>query len=165
MKWLLVLSFALLLGACAPALDWREVRPPDAALQLDMPCKPALQNRRSPAGLRMGLAHCEAAGVDFAFSWAELPDPTGTGAALAQMREALLHQLGGRASAPVAFERPGMTPSEQALTQSIDGDASHARLAVFTRGQRVYQLLARSGKPISETVWTEFAGAVRPVDS
>ena len=158
-----ILTLALAVSACSPAFDWREVRPPDAGVQLLLPCKPTLQDRRSPAGLRMGLAHCETAGAEFAFSWAELPDPNAAGPALAEMRSALLHQLGGQASAPEPFVVAGMTPSAEAQTQRVSG-AHPARLAVFTRGKRVYQLLAQGSKPIADTVWTEFARSVRPVD-
>ncbi len=160
---LLALLLALLTAACAPALDWREVQPPGAGLQLLLPCKPTLQERRSETGLRMGLARCEAADVEFALSWSELPDPLAAGAALSQMRASLLRELGGRAQAPAAFVVRGMTPSPEALSQVVAG-TSQARLAVFSKGGRVYQLLARSAKPVPDGAWQELAGSIRMLD-
>jgi len=111
----------------------------------------------------MGLAHCETSGIEFAFSWAELPDSTAAEPALAQMRAALLHHLGGRAAAPTAFAVMGMTENAEALTQAVTGERQ-ARLALFTRGSRVYQLLAQSNKPIAAPVWTEFAGSIKLIN-
>ena len=158
-----ILTLALAVSACSPAFDWREVQPPDAGVQFLLPCKPTLQSRKSPAGLRMGLAHCETAGVEFAFSWAELPDPSAAGPALAEMRGALLRQLGGRASAPEPFAVAGMTLSAEAQTQRVSG-AKQARLAVFARGNHVYQVLAQSNKPIADTAWTEFSRSFKTID-
>ena len=158
-----IMTLALAVSACSPAFDWREVQPPDAGVQLLLPCKPMLQSRRSPAGLHMGLAHCETAGVEFAFSWAELPDPDVAGSALAEMHSALLRQLSGQASAPEPFVVAGMTPSAEAQTQRVSG-TRQARLALFTRGKRVYQLLAQSDKPITDTVWSEFARSFKTID-
>jgi len=111
----------------------------------------------------MGLAHCETAGVEFALSWAELPDESGAGPALAEMHGALLRQLGGQPSKPEAFVVVGMTPSAEAQTQRVNG-TRQARLAVFTHGKRVYQLLAQSDKPIADAVWSEFARSFKTID-
>ncbi|MBV8503352.1 MAG: hypothetical protein JO006_16735 [Paucibacter sp.] len=157
------LILALAVGACSPAFDWRETRPPDAGVELNLPCKPSLQSRRSPTGLRMGLARCEAGGEEFALSWAELPEPAAAGSAMAQMHAALLRQLGGQPSQAEPFAVSGMTPSPEAVMQRVDG-ASHARLAVFNRGLKVYQLVVRSDKPIADAHWNDFASSVRLID-
>lgn len=82
---------ALALVACTPGLDWREVRPAGAGVLALFPCKPEVLSRpATPAEpARMGLAQCKAAGLSFALSWAELPDPAQVSPALRQMREAL----------------------------------------------------------------------------
>ena len=123
-------------------------------MQLLFPCKPELQARP-----HMGLARCEAAGLEFSLSWAELPDPTQAGPALKQMRESLLPKLGEPAEAPQAFVTRGMTPQAEALTQRISGKRP-AHLAVFARGARVYQLLM-SGPRVDDAVWEAFAGSIQ----
>ncbi len=153
-----LMTLALAVSACSPALDWREMRPEGSAAQVMFPCKPELQTRP-----HMGLARCEAAGLEFSLSWAELPDPTQAGAALKQMRESLLPKLGGTPEAPQAFVARGMTPQPEALTQRISGKRS-AHLAVFVRGARVYQLLM-SGPRVDEAAWEAFAGSVQLLDA
>ena len=55
-----VLLAAVLLGACAPALDWRQVRPPGWSLRAALPCRPATAERTVPlAGAPLTLALSE----------------------------------------------------------------------------------------------------------
>jgi len=122
------------------------------------PCKPELQARP-----HMGLARCEAAGLEFSLSWAELPDPTQAGAVLKQMRESLLPKLGGTPEAPQAFVVKGMTPQAEALVQRVGG-ARPAHLAVVARGARVYQMVM-TGKRGDEAAWEAFAGSVQLLDA
>ena len=152
-----LMTLALIVSACTPALNWRESRPEGAAVQLLFPCKPELQSRP-----HMGLARCEAAGLEFSLSWAELPEPTQAGAALRQMREALLRKLDGTAETPQAFAVRGMTPLSEALVQRVDGSRP-ARLALFARGARVYQLVM-SGPRVDDAAWEAFAGSIQLLD-
>ncbi|HEY4083603.1 MAG TPA: hypothetical protein VGM81_23180 [Burkholderiaceae bacterium] len=124
------------------------------------PCKPEFQARPEA---HMGLARCEAASQEFSLSWATLPDPTLATAALKQMREALAGKLGGPAEAPQAFNVPGMTPNEQALSQRLSGKRP-AHLAVFSKGPVVYQA-AMSGEKANDTAWEGFAGSIRWPDA
>lgn len=165
---LLLLLLPLLLGACSPSLNWREVRPEGSDLTLMFPCKPeqlsrALEAPGAPAGARMGLARCEAAGLSFSLSWSEVPDPAQVTPALVQMREALLAGLKLPAAQPVNLQVAGMTPSPGALSQALGaagGKGQQARLAVFARGLRVYQLLL-VGPRADAAAWDGFLGSLQ----
>ncbi|QPF75795.1 hypothetical protein G8A07_24720 [Roseateles sp. DAIF2] len=154
--------FALILGlalsACAPALDWREVRPAGADLLALFPCKPEVESRQQPAA--MGLAVCQAAGASFSVSWTEVAEPAQVGPALAQMREALATKLQARARPGEALQVPGMTPQLQAQQQALEGGTQPARVAVFARGLRVYQatLLGATADPAA---WETFVTGLR----
>jgi hypothetical protein len=156
----LLLALVMALGACSPALDWREARPEGADVQLMFPCKPELHQR---ADAHMGLARCEAAGLEFSLSWAEVPDPTLANAALGKMRESLAAKLGGPAGPPQAFRAEGMTPSPEALSQQVGGSRP-AQLAVFAKGAKVYQAVM-SGAHADPTAWESFAGSIRILDA
>lgn len=143
------------LAACAPSLDWREVRPEGGGLQALFPCKPEVENRREPTP--MGLAVCQAAGQSFSVSWAELADPAQVGLALRQMREALATKLAAPApaSASSGVLVPGMTPQPEAGQWWLQGARQQARVAVFARGLRVYQL-TQLGERLEAGAWETF---------
>lgn len=150
-----VLAGVSLLAACVPALDWREVRPEGGGLQALFPCKPEVESRRAPAP--MGLAVCQAAGQSFSVSWAELADPAQVGPALRQMREALATKLAAPApaSASSGVQVPGMTPQPEAGQWLLQGARQQARVAVFARGLRVYQL-TQLGERLEAGAWETF---------
>lgn len=139
---------SLLLGACAPALNWREVRPEGAGLVVLFPCKPASHARSvalAGASSRMTIHACRADDVVYAIGFAELGDPWRVTAALAQLRAAALHNI---ASAQPTESTPaavvGMTPNDESLRLRLtgrrpDGVTVHEQLTVFARGTRVYQ--------------------------
>lgn len=137
-----------LIAACAPALNWREVRPESTALVAMFPCKPSRQTRELPlAGVRvrMNLLACEAQGATWALSHAELGDPTRVGAALTALNDALAQNLGGGAvPAGMPWTVPGMTPQPLALRvqlrgQRADGGTVQAEAGVFAHGTHVFQ--------------------------
>ena len=72
--------------ACAPALDWREVRPAGSGITLLFPCKPdshARQVQLGPHSVRLELHACTAAGTTWALAFADMGDPARVGPALA----------------------------------------------------------------------------------
>lgn len=141
------LASGALLSACAPTLDWRDLRPEGSAMQLQFPCKPTTQRRDVPlAGVRANLAlhACTAGGQTWGLAVADLGDPARVGTALSELAEAAATNLG--ASAPVGgvLQVPGATPNGQSRRvrlqgRSPDGTALQMELAVFARGTQVYQ--------------------------
>lgn len=146
---------ALLLGACQPALNWREVRPAGFGVAAAFPCKPDVEQRQ--AG---GLAQCEAGDRGFALSWAEAPDATQAGAALQAMTQALAAKLGAPLPAAAPLQVPGMTPLAEAAQYRLAGPRGVTRVAVFAYGARVYQALmtASSDDPAA---WASFLAGLR----
>jgi len=169
---LLALAGALL--ACAPGLNWREVRPEHAGLSLLFPCKPEVESRplrAASAGLpalEMGLAVCMAEGARFSLAWADVDEPAKVASALAQMRESLAAKLHAHAEAATPLSLAGMTPSPEALTQAlrggqVEGRNVQAEVAVFARGLRVYQLV-RLGPQAGGPAWESFLSSVKLQD-
>ena len=149
MRRLKLLCFAasVLLLACSPALDWRDVRPEGSGLTVQFPCKPTTRTRSamlSGAPVPMTLLSCEAGGVTFALSHADLGDPAQVTDALVELRSALAGNLQAAPLRSVAFDLTGMTPNPQAIRIAFagrlpDGTAVEERAVLFTRGSVVYQ--------------------------
>lgn len=150
----LLAGLAALLSACAPGLDWREVRPEGANLLAMFPCKPASDARKVEMQGRtfdMRLYACKAANQSFALSYVDVGDPALVGPALQQMRESLAAKLAAGAASAVALQVAGMTPSPQAQQQPLagklpDGSATQGAVAVFARGTWVFQAVVLGPK-------------------
>jgi hypothetical protein len=141
-------AVAATLGACAPALDWRESRPVGSQAQLMFPCRPASHARTvALAGrkVEMTMFACSAGDTVFALSFADLQDPALVGPALDELGASLRSHLKPSqpaASQPVAV--PGMTPHPRAAQWRQagalpDGRAVQERAALFSHGAVVYQ--------------------------
>jgi hypothetical protein len=137
----------LLVAACSPALNWREVRPPGASMVLSLPCKPSVYARTVPlagATVQWQLQACSADGQTWAFAHADLRDPAAVAPALLQLRAAAQANLGGAVPLPVPWTAPGATPQAAAGRFRLqgrlpDGRESTEEVAVFARGTMVFQ--------------------------
>lgn len=138
---------SLTLGACSLALDWREVRPVDSAVQVMFPCKPASHAREmnlAQQRTKVTLYACEAAGMTFAVAFAPIEDPGRVTQALQDWRQAAEQNLGAARAQMREFAVPGQTPNPQAGHFVIQGQrpdgtpmTSHVLLAV--KGTQVIQ--------------------------
>lgn len=161
-----VAGLSVVAGACAPALDWREVRPDAAGLVMLMPCKPEQRTRRlALAGrqVQMQVLGCTAEGTTWGLSTADLTDPTLVGPALAELRAARLRNLDGTETAVQASQVGGMTPQAQAVRSSIagkrpDGTPVADQSLLFARGTRVFHAAALGGQPSAQAIETFFEG-------
>lgn len=121
----------LLTVACAPALDWREVRPPEASgLRAMFPCKPDQVTRLVQLpGLRqkpeMHMLSCQTGDVTWALSYARLPHLADVGPTLSEWPRLMRDNLQAASKlvpqgGPVemvsvgAVRVPGMTPQHHA---------------------------------------------------
>lgn len=159
-------ALAVVVGACAPALDWRQVRFADMGLHAQFPCKPAghertvlLAGRRAP----MVMHGCAAEGGTYVVGSLAVDDVRDISAALQALREAAANNLQAEAGALRSFSVPGMTPNAQAGRTALtgrrpDGSAVVQHLLVFTRGQRVYQAAVLGDRPPEAAVQSFFAG-------
>lgn len=147
---LLAFGSILLLGACSPKFDWREVRGNDAPFEVLMPAKPDNATRDvNFGGIRapMTMTGAEIDGVTFVVGAATLPSPQHAQAALGQMKTALISNigstthkekttaLGANGSTMIEVEAAG-APSPTGAGQPRE---LHARFVA--KGPRVYQAL------------------------
>ena len=161
-------GLAASLLACSPALNWREIQPPESGAVVMFPCKPDRFVRSvtlAEQKVQMHLASCSADGVTYALSHAELSDPTRIAAALQALRALAASNIGGQAAVMSPLNVPGMTPhplAERLAIRSTGGRVLYAQVGVFTRGLRVYQATVIGEKLDVEGADTFFTGLRLP---
>lgn len=169
--WLISVALPLGLAACAPALDWREVRPDDSPVLLMLPCKPSILARNVPlAGqtVKLTLHACSAGGQTWALAQADVADPARVTTALQALQATALANLGvanATAANTLALNVPGATPNVAAARvaaqgQLSDGTRVQEQVAVFSFGTRVFQATVVGQRLSAEAVET-FFGALR----
>lgn len=137
----------VVVGACSPVHDWREVRVADGALQAQLPCKPATHVRKVQlAGqpVSLSLHVCSAGGQTWALAWADLRDPAQVGAALRELQAAAVANVGAAMPVALPLVVPGATPHAASARLSLAGQRADGRpvreqVAVFVRGTVVVQ--------------------------
>ncbi len=161
----LCLPGVLALAACAPALNWRDVRPAGSGAQLLFPCKPDTQERRvALAGppVRLTLNVCSAAEQVWALAHADVQDLARVGPALAALQAGAAANLGAPAAAWAPQAVPGATPQPgggRATLKGLrsDGQAAQMQVLVFARGTQVFQASVLGAAPSDEAVEAYFA--------
>ncbi|HQQ70421.1 MAG TPA: hypothetical protein PLL92_08940 [Alicycliphilus sp.] len=162
------LGVATALCACAPALDWREVRAEGSGLRLQMPCKPSGQSRDlALAGqtVNLKLLACSSAGHTWGLAFADVADPVRLGPALAALRAAAAANLGATAPATGDVRVPGATPHPASGRQRLQGHLPggkrvHMEVALFAHGTVVYQASVL-GEALDEEAVQVFLSALR----
>jgi hypothetical protein len=155
----------VLLWACAPALDWREVRPAGGGIELLMPCKPdshARQVRLGPDTLRLELHACSAAGTTWALAFGDVGDPARVGPALLELQASAARNLSAGEPVQLPLKAEGATPNPASRRVQFqghmpDGRAVTEQVAVFAKGTRVYQAVALGAALDAEAVDGFFA--------
>jgi hypothetical protein len=140
----------LVLIACSPTYNWREVHPPAGAgadFSVLLPAKAAHYSRQvnlRGAQVSMHMTAAQTDGVTFAVATADLGDAAAASMALEAMREALLANIGASTSSQPQL--PGKTDGN---TRTLDLDA-HGRangraqrllVRLLARQHRVYQVM------------------------
>lgn len=166
----LLLSLSLLLAACSPALNWREVRPVGGELKAMLPCKPDQGSRRqSLAGREMEIhmLGCEAGGALYAVSVADL---AGDGQALAvqvQWQANLLGNMKATTSASSAWVLKGASAMLEPVRLNAqglqpDGRPVQVQAVWFARGARMYHAAVYAGRISTEMSEPFFGGLELP---
>lgn len=145
----LLIICSLLLAACSPKFDWREVRGNDVPFVVTMPAKPATHAREvnlDGTQVLMTMTAAEIDGVTFAVGTAELPDATQAQKALAAMKTALIRNINGtlrHETSSGTAEQPAMMEIEAIGLPAANRDGEpYLLLARFiAKDKRVYQLL------------------------
>ena len=143
---LLLLFLPVLLQACSPALNWREVQLAGGELKALLPCRPDQATRRqSLAGYEVDLSMqgCETAGALYAISVAELGVPGSAQPVQAQWQMNLLAglQAQGANRQPYVFQGAAAVPEPvqlQASGRGAEGQALSVQAVWFVRGTRLY---------------------------
>jgi hypothetical protein len=159
-------SLLLLLAACSPVFNWREVRPDNTALTLLLPCKPDKAQRSVPLGGRpteLAMLGCDAGDATFAVALATLDDAAQAAAVLAGWQTATLANLqaaGGGQAGPLALPgADGLPPAVlvRASGRRADGRAVQSQAAYFSKGRQVFQAVIYADRIDPEVAETFFS--------
>lgn len=159
------------LGACSPAMEWRDMRPPGAQLRMAMPCRPdSLQREVALAGatVPLTLMACQVEGAMFAVSYADVGEPSRVGPVLVALAESARRNLQGQVESEAPAQVAGMTPQPAARRLVLsghmpDGRALTSHTVLFSHGTRVFQATVMGEKLQDQAVRTFIEGlAVQP---
>lgn len=140
------LACALLLAACSPKYDWREVRGGGAPFTVNLPAKPASHTRQIDLDgmpVTMTMTAAEVDNVTFAVGAAELADAAQSAKAITAMKTALVRNIGGT----IRQEKTGTSPAMIAVEATGPPGRStggHARLLLarfYAKGKFIYQVV------------------------
>ena len=162
----------LLLSACNPALNWREIRIKDSALVAMLPCKPDAGARTVPLGGRdvsMHMTGCDAGGATFAVAHATVDAASAAPTVLAQWRRATLANMAAVSSRdlPLNAATPAVLGSAAAPMrvaaegQRKDGSAVTMQGLWFAKDAQVFHAVVyaeRISPDVSEAAETFFSG-------
>lgn len=160
---------AILLAACAPEYNWREVRSPEHGYLAMLPGKPASMTRRILLGeveVPMSMQGARAGENSFTVAVAELPDaePATREAARSAMRAGMLRNIAGteraarNATVQVVDASGAAVGREPALRIEAEGSAQGKPMRMFAgfaaRGSRAYQWVVLGPQPDPEQART-----------
>lgn len=165
---LLLASATLHITACAPPLNWREVKTDGGALSLLLPCKPERRTRQvvlAEAAASMEVLACDADGTTWGLTSADLGSVATVGAALAALRAARPKNLDGRETAAHEVRIGGLSRAAQPLRLRVEGRKPNGEPVVehsmlFARGSRIFHAVALGGAPSPDALET-FFGSLR----
>lgn len=162
----------LVLTACYPAFNWRELRPEGTPLQALLPCKPETAERTVPLGGVPTVLHmhsCKASGLTFALAWANAADAAAVPSLVSDWQRAALTAI--RVD-PALHTDPAhrwdARVTSASLVQGVtaqgtdpQGQPVQARWVYFARGAQVFQA-AVYGAASDEVNTTFFDGLKLP---
>ena len=161
-----LLAASLLLMACSPAFNWREVRPDNTALSLLLPCKPDKATRSVPLGgqtTELAMLGCDAGDATFALAVATVKDGSQVAAALAGWQAATLANMkatGAGQAAPLKVPGASVQPPAllvRATGQRANGSAVQSQAAYFAHGAQVFQAVIYADRVSPEIAETFFS--------
>lgn len=162
----LVLGTVMSIGACSPALDWRQLAPPDLGVSVTFPCRPASHEREvqlAAQRIKMVLYACKAAGATFGLASADVGDVRLVSDALVELSDAAARNVTAARGTGLEASVPGMTPNAQARRfewtgRLPGGEPITEHVSVFARGSRVYQATVIGAQPDVQVVRQFFEG-------
>jgi hypothetical protein len=154
------------LGACSPALDWREVRPESLPVVVLFPCKPASHARflaLAGATVKLTVLACRTGNATWAVSFADLVDPARVSAAIQELRAAAAANISAEPAPVNEWNVVGATPNVVAGRSELtgrypDGKPLQMHMGLFALGTAVAQLSVLGKAPGREGVAAFFGG-------
>ncbi|HEU4459013.1 MAG TPA: hypothetical protein VFR90_07815 [Methylibium sp.] len=161
--WIACVALALL-GACAPALDWREVRTEGGVLTAWLPCKPQRRMREvelAGSKVSMEMLGCRAADSTWGLTGADVGEPARVEPALAALRQARSENLGAPPSAVSDVELAGRRATRLRIAgHGAEGQAVVEHSLIFASGTRVFHLAVIGAEPGTDAL-DAFFGQLR----
>ncbi len=162
----LPLTAFLLLQACSPTFNWREVRVAETALIAMLPCKPDAVTRAvdmGPVNVEVHMQGCEAGKATFAVATALMPPQAPpTNQMLAQWRAANLMAM--QAGNPQVAEQAltglvGPLPQKVSATgMTGQGKSVESRALYFQQGNRLFYAVILADRVTPEMDESFFSG-------
>jgi len=132
----------LCLAACSAELDWREFTSPEGRFAVMLPGRPARDLREvalAGAKMPMHMTSVQVSGMAFGIGYADLPPGVDAERVIAEGRDALVRNIGGRVTA----ERPVAVDGARGIEFQAEGSAQGAAMRISARmavaGDRFYQ--------------------------
>ena len=162
-----LLMAMVVLPACSPTLNWREVRPEGTRLALLLPCKPDKAQKTvsliSPV-TPLSMLGCDSGGATFAVAVAQLGEARFAGPALALWKSATLANM--KAELPLVQSQPLTLPGADLLPAPVvvkaqgrraDGTAVSGQAAYFSQGSQAFQVVLYADRITPEMADTFFS--------
>ncbi len=134
----------LCLAACSAELDWREFTSPEGRFAVMLPGRPARDSREvalAGAKVPMHMTSVQMSGMAFGVAYADLPPGLDGERVVAEGRDALVRNIGGRVTA----ERPIVLDGARGIEFQAEGTAQGAAMRISARiavaGDRFYQVV------------------------
>ena len=160
------LVLILLLCACTPALNWRDVRLESAdgsALKAALPCKPDNATRKQQLGdvqVDLSMMGCLSADTTFTLSRIPLRNPSDAPKVLVAWQAAATVNVAARPTILAAATVPGAGAWPPATRVTLIGAATQAHMLWFAKqtatGVVLYQAALYSKQPSNEALTTFF---------
>jgi hypothetical protein len=157
----------LCLAACSAELDWREFTSPEGRFAVLLPGRPARESREVMLGgvkTPMHMTSVQVSGMAFGVGYADLPPGADATRAVAEGRDALLRNIGGRVTAERPIDLDGARGIDLQAAGAAQGAAMHLAARLVVGGDRYFQavLIARAERA-GEVDPTLFPGSFRLV--
>ena len=142
--WALVVAGALLVSACYPTLDWREVASAKGGYSILMPAQQEHAEREIVLGglaLSMSMASVSRDGMAFGAAHADIPSGHARPAELlAAARDALVRNIDGRITSARDVTMGGATGMEFSADGRVGDRPMRLAARVFVADSRFYQV-------------------------
>ena len=166
----LFLLSALCLGACSPALNWRQLSLDSGRVQILLPCKPDQASRdvilladKQEVSATLQLQGCEASGMQFTFGHMTVPAGMPSSDAMAAWRLASLAplKLADDQRQQEVWQLQGARVDPQPTKTRVSTNKHQAQFVWFAHGQSIYQAAVYGkhlDKGLAEAAETYFSG-------